>query len=155
MEEMKDVKQSKMKQTHKMKKMKNVSSVFLKKKKNNEQQMKNSARDSGGTSAGQRSSRSSTTAGSIACTSTSAMPPWETVKSLVSSLVTDGVSDREEQLEMGIFDIFRAHFMSKTDRELIVHRASRRRRGSRRSDVVARMSRSLCGIRDASNHLIC
>ena len=41
------------------------------------------------------------------------MPPWETVKSLLSFLVTDGVSDSEEQLEFGIFDISRGHLCRK------------------------------------------
>ena len=41
----------------------------------------------------------------------SALLPWATVKSPLSFLVTDGVSDPEEQLEVGIFDISRAHFM--------------------------------------------
>ena len=50
----------------------------------------------------------------------SAMPPWETVKSLLSFPVTDGVSDPEEQLEIGIFDISRAHFVPRADRELYI-----------------------------------
>ena len=50
----------------------------------------------------------------------SAMPPWETAKSLFSFLVTDGISDREEQLEFGMFDIAHAHFMPKADRELYI-----------------------------------
>ena len=60
----------------------------------------------------------------------SALLPWATVKSLLSFLVTDGVSDPEEQLEVGIFDMSRAHFMPKADR--IARRASGRCQGTRR-----------------------
>ena len=42
----------------------------------------------------------------------SAMPPWELIKVLLSGLVTDGLAPGIE-LEMGIFDISRAHFMLK------------------------------------------
>ena len=47
----------------------------------------------------------------------SAMPPWEMIKALFSLLVTDGVDGCDEELEMGIFDISRAHFMPKIDCE--------------------------------------
>ena len=50
----------------------------------------------------------------------SEISPWETVKSLLSFLVTDGVSDPEEQLDIGICDSSRAHFMPKADRELYI-----------------------------------
>ena len=54
----------------------------------------------------------------------SAMPPWEAVKTLLSLLVTDGVdcagTSPEEELEMAIFDISRAHFMPKCKRELYI-----------------------------------
>ena len=50
----------------------------------------------------------------------SEISPWETVKSLLSFLVTDGVSDPEEQLDIGICDSYRAPFMPKADRELYI-----------------------------------
>ena len=50
----------------------------------------------------------------------SAMPPLKTIKSPLSFLVTGGIPDHEEQLEMGIFDISRAHFMPKANRELYI-----------------------------------
>ena len=37
-----------------------------------------------------------------------------------SFFVTDGFSDPEEQLEIGIFDISRAHVMPRADRELSI-----------------------------------
>ena len=57
------------------------------------------------------------------------MPPWETVKSLLSFLVTDGVPDPEEQLRIGMFDILRAHFLPKAHR--IFYRAFGRSQGAR------------------------
>ena len=50
----------------------------------------------------------------------SAMPPWEMIKALLSLMVTSGVSKTNEELELGTFDISRAHFMAKADRELYI-----------------------------------
>ena len=51
----------------------------------------------------------------------SAMPHWEAIKSLLSFLVTDGIeTENDEELEVGIFDISRAHFMPKVKRELYI-----------------------------------
>ena len=80
----------------------------------------------------------------------SAMPPWETVKSMRSFLVTDGISDREKQLEFCLFDISRAHFMPKADREPHIeepHIGKERRD----CDFAGRLKRSMNGFRDASN----
>ena len=45
----------------------------------------------------------------------SAMPPWEMIKALLSLLVTRDVSKRGLELELGVFDISRAHFMPEVD----------------------------------------
>ena len=51
----------------------------------------------------------------------SAMPPWECVKTLLSLLVTvDLVGLENEELELAILDISRAHFMPKAERELYI-----------------------------------
>ena len=50
----------------------------------------------------------------------SVIPRWKTVKALLSFLVTEGIIDREEHLDGGMFDISRAHFMPKADRELYI-----------------------------------
>ena len=55
----------------------------------------------------------------------SATPPWEIIKALLSLLVTDGVPCgaaelENKDLEIGIFDISRAHFMPYAKRELYV-----------------------------------
>ena len=79
------------------------------------------------------------------------MPPWETVKSLLSFLVTDGVSDPEEQLEIGIFDISRAHFVPRADRELYIELPDEAKAPGD-GDVIVRVHRSTYGFRDASNN---
>ena len=64
----------------------------------------------------------------------------------------DGRSVRSrKQLDIGIFDISRARFMSKADRELFRENADEARAPGE-SDVVGRLSRSTYGIRDASNN---
>ena len=84
----------------------------------------------------------------------SAMPPWEAVKTLLSLLVTDGVdgagSSPEEELEMAIFDISRAHFMPKCKRELYIELPPEDRVPGD-GDVVGRLNRNMYGFRDAAN----
>ena len=50
----------------------------------------------------------------------SATPPWEIVKLLVSLLVCDGSHNTQEKLEIGVYDISRAHFMAQANRELYI-----------------------------------
>ena len=80
----------------------------------------------------------------------SAVPPWETVKAPLAFLVKDGVSDAEEQLYIGMFDISRAHFMPK-DRELYLELPDEAKAPGD-GDVVGRMNRSMYGFRDAGNN---
>ena len=75
------------------------------------------------------------------------MLPWETVKSLISC---DGRSlrTRREQLELGIFDISRAHFLPKADRVCTLPDEAK---AQGEGDVVGRLNHIMYGFRDASN----
>ena len=82
----------------------------------------------------------------------SATPPWEIVKSLFSLLVTDlprHVGGGHEMV-MGAFDISRAHFMPKCQRELYVELPEEDRQPGE-EDHVGRLNRGMYGFRDASN----
>ena len=79
----------------------------------------------------------------------SAMPPWEMVKSLLSLLVSDGVS--AESLVLGVFDISRAHFMAPATRELYVEIPDEDR-GPGEENLIGRLNRSMYGFRDASHN---
>merc|ERR1711994_1003954 len=50
----------------------------------------------------------------------SAMPPWEMIKILLGLLVTDDIPGCPDELMLGIYDISRAHFMPKAERELYI-----------------------------------
>ena len=77
----------------------------------------------------------------------SAMPPWEMIKALFSLLITDDLE--EEELEIGIFDISRAHFMPKVRRELYIELPDEDRLAGE-EDMVGRLNRNMYGFRDAS-----
>ena len=79
----------------------------------------------------------------------SAMPPWEMVKSLLSLLVSDGVST--DDLVLGVFDISRAHFMAPASRELFVELPEEDRLAGE-ENFIGRLSRSMYGFRDASRN---
>ena len=76
----------------------------------------------------------------------SAMPPWEMIKALLSMLVTEN----SEELELGIFDISRAHFMPACKRELYIELPPEAV-GPNDGDVVGRLRRNMYGFRDAAN----
>ena len=78
----------------------------------------------------------------------SAMPPWEAVKVLLSLLVTDGINT--EELELGVFDISRAHFMPVVSRELYIELPPEDKLPGD-GDAVGRLNRNMYGFRDASN----
>ena len=84
----------------------------------------------------------------------SAMPPWEAAKTLLSLLVADGVDGAgdspEEELEMAIFDISRAHFMPKCKRELYIELPPEDRTPGD-GDLVGRLNRNMYGFRDAAD----
>jgi hypothetical protein len=81
----------------------------------------------------------------------SAMPPWEAIKALMSLLVSDGLeTENDEELELGIFDISRAHFMPKAKRELYIEIPAEDL-SPEDGDVVGRLNRNMYGFRDASS----
>ena len=93
----------------------------------------------------------------------SAMPPWEMIKFLFSLLVCDDVAKifegepehnqkilEYEELEIGIFDISRAHFMPSVKRELYIEIPAEDRCDGD-GDVVGRLNRNMYGFRDASS----
>ena len=83
----------------------------------------------------------------------SAMPPWETVKVLLSLLVSSEVpdidDDDDEELEMAIFDISRAHFMAPMDREACIELPVVDMLDTD-GDVVGLLHKSMYGFRTAS-----
>ena len=81
----------------------------------------------------------------------SAMPPWEAIKSLLFFLVTDGIeTENDEELEVGIFDISRAHFMPKVKRELYIELPPEDMKPGE-ENMVGRLNRNMYGFRDASS----
>jgi len=80
----------------------------------------------------------------------SATPPWEAIKALLSMLVTDGMSEDGEELELGVFDISRAHFMPEVKRELYIE-IPNEDKAEGEGDVIGRLNRNMYGFRDASN----
>ncbi|CAE8666137.1 unnamed protein product, partial [Polarella glacialis] len=80
----------------------------------------------------------------------SSIMPWEMVKSLLSFLVTDEFPGADEELELGIFYISRAHFMPVAARELYVEISDEDRLPGD-GDVVGRLNRNMYGFRDASH----
>ena len=82
------------------------------------------------------------------------MPPWEMIKALFSLLVTDGVDGCDEEPEMDIFDISRAHFMPNIDCETYVE-VPDEDRSPEDCDVVGRLNRNMYGRRVVriSDHL--
>ena len=96
----------------------------------------------------------------------SAMPPWEMIKVLLGLLVTDGIpgltqseddvnqdhsmTDSSDELMLGIFDISRAHFMPKAERELYIE-IPKEDFCDGDGDVVGKLNRNMYGFRDAAN----
>ena len=81
----------------------------------------------------------------------SAMPPWEAIKALFSLLVTDGAVADEEDPEIAIFDISRAHVMAPARRELYID-IPQEDKGPEDENKVGRLNRSMYGFRDASSN---
>ena len=79
----------------------------------------------------------------------SATPPWEMIKVLFSLLVSDGPHTRGEDLQIGIYDISRAHFMPKAIRELFIELPDIDQVAG--EDKVGLLRRTMYGCRDASH----
>jgi hypothetical protein len=65
-------------------------------------------------------------------------------------LLTDGISKKGLELEMGVFDVSRAHFMPMAARELYIE-IPEEDKSEGEGDVVGRLNRNMYGFRDASN----
>ena len=76
-----------------------------------------------------------------------AMPPWECIKALFALAVCNYPED--EDMEIAVFDISRAHFMAEMDRELYVEIVDEDKQVGE-GDVVGRLNRSMYGCRTAS-----
>ena len=76
-----------------------------------------------------------------------AMPPWECIKSLFALMLCD--HDHDEDMEIAVFDISRAHFMADMDRELYVE-VVEEDRDENDGDIVGRLNKSMYGCRTAS-----
>ena len=79
----------------------------------------------------------------------SATPPWELIKVLFSLLVSDGPHQRGEELEIGVYDISRAHFMPRAVRELYIELPDIDQEPG--ADMVGKLNRTMYGCRDASH----
>lgn len=79
----------------------------------------------------------------------SATPPWEIVKLLFSLLVCDGPHNSHDEMEIGVYDISRAHFMAEALRELYIELPDIDQ--TEGADEVGRLNRSMYGCRDASH----
>ena len=77
-----------------------------------------------------------------------AMPPWECIKALFALMVCDKM-DKDDELEVAVFDISRAHFMAEMDRELYVEIVEEDKEEGE-GDKVGRLNRSMYGCRTAS-----
>ena len=83
----------------------------------------------------------------------SATPPWEVVKGLFSLLVTESsekFNPDKKELVMGVFDISRAHFMPKVEREIYVELADEDKEAGE-ENYVGKLKRNMYGCRDASH----
>lgn len=79
----------------------------------------------------------------------SATPPWELIKVLFSLLVSDGPHRCGEDLEIGVYDISRAHFIPLAMRDLFIELPDVDRVDG--EDKVGHLRRTMYGCRDASH----
>ena len=77
----------------------------------------------------------------------SAMPPVESLKALVSHVMTERVDKRGRTLVLAVFDVSRAHFYGVCGRDVFVEPPSE----LRRPGLVATHNKTMYGTPDASN----
>ena len=77
----------------------------------------------------------------------SAMPPVESLKALVSHVMTERVDKRGRHLILAVFDVSRAHFYGVCEREVYVEPPSE----LHRPGLVAKLNKTIYGAQDASN----
>lgn len=94
------------------------------------------------------------------------MPPWEVINVLLGVLATDGIprlsqseddvnqddsmTDSCDDFMLGIYDISRVHFISKTERELYTE-IPKEDLCDGDGDGIGKLNRNMYGIRDAAN----
>ena len=77
----------------------------------------------------------------------SAMPPVESLKALVSHVMTERVDRRGRKLVHAVFDVSRAHFYGVFERDVYVEPPSE----LHRPGLVAKLNKTMYGTQDASN----
>ena len=77
----------------------------------------------------------------------SAMPPVESLKALVSHVMTERVRKRGRILVLVVFDVSRAHFYGVCERDVYVEPPAE----SHRPGLVAKLNKTMYGTQDASN----
>ena len=77
----------------------------------------------------------------------SAMPPVESLKALVSHVMTERVDKRGRALVLTVFDVSRAHFYGVCERDVYVEPLAE----LRRPGLVAKLNKTMHGTKDASN----
>ena len=73
----------------------------------------------------------------------SAMPPVETLKALVSHVMTERVDKRGRTLVLAVFDVARAHFYGVCERDVYVEPPAE----LHRPGLVAKLNKTMCGTR--------
>ena len=77
----------------------------------------------------------------------SAMPPVESLKALVSHVMTERVEKRGRILVLAVFDVSRAHFYGVCERDIYVEPLAE----LHRPGLVAKLNKTMYGTQDASN----
>ena len=77
----------------------------------------------------------------------SAMPPVESLKALVSHVMTERVDTRGRILVLAVFDVSRAHFYGVCERDVYVEPVAE----LHRPGLVAKLNKTMYGTQDASN----
>ena len=77
----------------------------------------------------------------------SAMPPVESLKALVSHVMTERVDKRGRILVLAVFDVSRAHFYAVCERDVHVEPPAE----LHRPGLVAKLNKTMYGTQDASN----
>ena len=81
----------------------------------------------------------------------SAMPPVESLKALVSHVMTERVDRRGRQLVLAVFDVSRAHFYGVCERDVYVEPPAE----LHRPGLVAKLNKTMYGTQDAGNGRNC
>ena len=75
------------------------------------------------------------------------MPPVESLKALVSHVMTERVGKRGRTLVLAVFDVSRAHFYGACERDDYVEPLAE----LHRPGLVAKLNKTMYGTQDASN----